>query len=235
MNEVNEWQLSGRVPGSGQLDEHARVLVARMQAVIEITHDTVMVKVLPPASVGRYLAGEVSAGEWGKRPPFDYRLVGGTVARRQDTTNLRTPAELFQAFRLDYPASPFRRDLPAIPVMEFLAGDPDQYVTPLGAPTVREPQLVLEEASPEVRAAAYAMVAAAESAGLDPNTYRKEIAPWPYTGTGITAADDLAVPERWRPHGLVPRGAVIMERTATSEARMIAIYRNNLRGWKDVR
>jgi hypothetical protein len=119
------------------LDEHARELVARMQAVIEIT-------------------------------------------------------ELFQAFRLDDPASAFRRDLPAIPVMGFLAGDPDQYVTPLGAPPAREPQVGLEAASPEVRAAAYAMVAAAESAGLDPNTYRKEIAPWP------TPVPGSPPPTTWR-------------------------------------
>ena len=49
---------------------------------------------LRPGSLERYLHAEVSAGRWGERPPFDYRVAGGTVARLQDLAGLRTPADL---------------------------------------------------------------------------------------------------------------------------------------------
>ncbi|MGQ0838434.1 hypothetical protein [Actinokineospora sp.] len=213
------------VPGSGGLGQHERVLTARVHTMVALDADTVMVKVLAPGALDWYLRGEVSAGVVGARPPFDFRLVGGTVARRQDCVHLRTPRDHLQAFRLDYAGSPFHPDLPELHTMEFPVLHPDHFVVPFGAPTA----LDLSASSPAVRDSAYAMTAAAREAGVDPNTYRTEIAPWPYTGTGLSAGGDLALPLWWRRPGIVPRGARIM---AHPGSRPVAIYRP---GWADLR
>ncbi|PPK67978.1 hypothetical protein V5P93_007324 [Actinokineospora auranticolor] len=185
--------------GSVSLSAHERALTARVHAVVTLEPNTVMVKVLTPGSVERYLRGEVSAGVVGARPPFDYRLVGGTVARLQDCANLRTPRDFHQAFRLDYAGSPFHPDA-LVHTMEFPAQHPDRYFVPYGAPD-------------DARQPGYAMTAAALAAGVDPNTVRTEFAPWPYTGTGLTAGGPLALPEWWRQPGLIPLGARIVAHT----------------------
>ncbi|GAA3007362.1 hypothetical protein [Actinokineospora diospyrosa] len=187
---------------TGSLSDHERALTARVHAIIALAPDTPLVKVLPPWAVDRYLRHEVSPGAAGAHPPFDYRLVGGTVARLQDCANLRTPRDFHQAFRLDYAGSPFHPDMPVLHTMEFIAEHPDRYVVPFGAPTgPREP--------------AYEMTAAALAAGVDPNTVRTEFAPWPFTGTGITGGGPLALPEWWRQPGLIPAGSRITAHTAT--------------------
>jgi hypothetical protein len=171
----------------------------------------------------------VSAGAWGRRPPFDFRLVGGTVARAQDATELRTPADFLRAFRVDYPGSPFRPDQAAVHVMEFLAIQPSQFVIPFGAPSV------LTADPPEIRDAAYAMVDAASAVGLDPNTYRMEIAPWPFAGTGVTADAELGLPERWKRPAAVPGGATIFEHDRSGRRVPITTYRGATRGWEAAR
>lgn len=213
------------VPGAGQLGERERVLTARVHAVVGLTADTVLVKALSPDSVPRFLAGEVSAGSPGARPPFDYRLVGGTVARKQDCARFRAPEDFRQAFRLDYPGSPFPAGLPVLHLMEFPAVDPDWYVVPFGAPTA--PGVPVSA----VRSAAYAMVASARAAGVDPGTVRMEIAPWPYAGTGLTAGGAMALPEWWKRPGLVPRGAVITSHDG-GPPRVVAEYRGAREGWR---
>ncbi|RLK60301.1 hypothetical protein [Actinokineospora cianjurensis] len=185
---------------TGSLSDHERALTARVHAIVTLAPDTWLVKVLAPWSVERYLRHEVSPGAVGSQPPFDYRLVSGTVGRLQDCGNLRTPRDFHQAFRLDYAGSPFHPDMPVLHTMEFTAGAPDRYVVPFGAPTgPREP--------------AYAMTAAALAAGVDPNSVRTEFAPWPFTGTGLTAGGPLALPEWWKQPGVIPRGARIVAYT----------------------
>lgn len=212
------------VPGSGTLSPQERVLTARVHTMVGLAPDTLMVKPLTPSSVDRYLRGEVSAGVVGARPPFDFRLVGGTVARHQDCVNLRQPRDFIQAFRLDYPGSPFRPDLAVLHTMEFPALFPDHYVVPFGAPSVPTAD------KRAVREAAYAMVDAVKMAGVDPNTYRQEIAPWPYSGTGLTAGGDLAMPEWWKRPGIVPVGARIMAGGA-----VVAVFRGASMGWEGSR
>ncbi|HEV2777936.1 MAG TPA: hypothetical protein VGX25_00910 [Actinophytocola sp.] len=223
------------VPGSGSLTQDERVLAARVQGLVEIAPDTPMIKLLAPGELERYLRREVSQGEWGRRPPFDFRTVGGIVARAQDTTNLRTPVEFMRAFRVDYPGSPFRPDQPVVHVMEFLAVQPGQFVIPLGAPASLDPSAGLRPNTPAVRDAAYAMIDAAATAGLDPNTYRMEIAPWPYTGTGVTADPELGVPERWKRPSTVPSGATIFQYDPSARKLPVAIYRGAALGWEQLR
>jgi hypothetical protein len=231
---VTAWRPSPRVPGSGQLDDRERVLTARIHTVVRIEPDTVVVKALPPASIPRYLRNEVSAGRWGSLPPFTCHTVAGTVARHADTGNLGSADEFRRAFRLDYAGSPFPPNAQVIHLMEFVAGSSDQYLVPFGAPSVLDPQAQLPPTSPEVRETAYAMAEAAQAAGVDPNSYRKEIAPWPFSGTGLSAAGDLALPEWWKLPGAVPSGAQIVELSPAGK-RVVASYGGAVRGWWEVR
>jgi hypothetical protein len=220
------------IPGAGRLSDHERELVARVQRVVAIEPNTAMLKVLRPGSVERYLRREVSPGVWGQAPPFDYRLVGGSVVRQQDCVALRTPADFVRALRLDFPLSPFRPDQPVLHTMEFPAVDPAQYVTPFGAPSQPYPEQGFPPDHADVQLVAVAMAQAAERAGVDPNTFRREIRPWPYTGTGLTAEPNTGVPERWRRYGPIPAGAVLVEYPAR---RPVAGYRGEARGWEVTR
>ncbi len=210
--------------GSAGLSEHERALTARVHTVVTLAPDTVLVKVLAPGAVERYLRGEVSAGVVGARPPFDHRLVGGAVARLQDCANLRGPRDFHQAFRLDYAGSPFHPDMPVLHTMEFPALHPERYRVPYGAPTLPD--------RPSPRGPGYAMVASALAAGVDPNAVRTEFAPWPFTGTGITAGGPLALPEWQRPPGVVPLGARITAHTVRG-ARPVAVWRGSV--WEEQR
>jgi hypothetical protein len=223
------------VPGSGTLTQHERELAARVQGFVTIEPETIMVKVLAPGVLQRYLSRAVSSGVWGKEPPFDYRMVGGSVVRAQDVTELHTPADFIRALRLDYPGSPFRPDLPVLHILEFRAVAPNQYVTPLGAPSVEDPSNPAPYNSDPVRAAAWAMADAAAAVGLDPNTYRKQINPWPYTGTGITADAELGVPERWRRYDRIPADATIIEYNRDGARIPVAVYRGEAFGWEPLR
>ncbi|WP_436492906.1 hypothetical protein [Actinokineospora sp. HUAS TT18] len=211
------------IPGSGALSPQERVLTARVHTAVALTPGTWMVKVLPPPVVRRYLAGEVSAGRPGSVPPFDYRLVGGTVARHQDCANLRSAGEAIHAFRLDYPGSPFAANQPLC-VLEFPVLDPHQFLVPFGAPWI--PNV----ARADVSIAAQAMLDGVKLAGVDPNTYRLEIAPWPFTGTGLTGGGDLAVPEWWKRPGIVPMGSRIVV-----DGAVTAVYRGADTGWEATR
>ncbi|MTD57779.1 hypothetical protein [Amycolatopsis pithecellobii] len=216
------------IPGSGRLSEHERELVARVHRAVVIEPGTIMLKVLRPGSIERYLRHEISPGVWGQAPPFDHRLVGGTVVRKQDCGRLRTPADFVHALRLDYPLSPFHPGLPMLHTMEFPAMDPAQYVTPLGAPSQPYPEDGFPPDHAEVELVAAAMAQAAERAGVNPNTVRREVRPWPFTGTGLTADADGGVPERWRRFGPIPAGAAIVE---YPQAKPVAVYRGEAFGW----
>lgn len=223
------------VPGSGALSPRERELTARVHIAVTLTPDTLMVKALPPGAPERYLAAEVSQGVWGQRSPFDHRTVGGTVVRAQDVARLRTPLDFMRALRLDYQGSPFHPDLPVLHVLEFRAVEPNKFVVPFGAPSVADPAAPLPWDSDAVREAAYAMADAAEAAGVDPNTYRKQINPWPYSGTGITADPQLGVPEWWRRPDRVPGGSVIVAHGRDGARSVVAVYRGEAFGWEPVR
>jgi hypothetical protein len=232
---MTEEPRQSTVPGSGSMTQHERELVARVHTVATVQPDTVMSKPVRPGSLERYLRSEVSAGIWGKEPPFDFRLIGGTVARAQDVANLRTPADFVRAFRLDYPGNPTRPDLPVLHVMEFLVVDPAQFVIPLGAPALPYPEKGFPPNMTDVRVAGFRMIEAAETAGVDPNTYRLELNPWPYTGTGITPDQELGVPERWRRYAPLPAHATIFEYTQGGTKRPVAGYLGAMLGWRDLR
>jgi hypothetical protein len=232
MTTAEGWRPSPKVPGSGQLDERERVLTARVHTVVTVEPGTIMVKPLAAASIPRYLRGEISAGQWGRQPPFNAHTIAGTVARLQDTGNLRIPADFFQAFRLDFPGSPFSPNAPVVHTMEIAAIRPSEYVVAFGAPSMLDPEAQLPPNSQEVRETAYAMIEAAEQAGVDPNSYRMEIAPWPYSGTGLSAAGDLALPLWEKVSGPIPTNARIVEHGGPAGPRPIAVYRGSTLGWQ---
>ncbi|HET9138259.1 hypothetical protein [Actinophytocola sp.] len=227
--------MTERIPGSGALTQRERELTARVHTVVTVESDTVLVKPLRPGSLERYLRSEVSAGRWGERPPFDYRVTGGIVGRQQDVAELRTPRELLRAFRLDYPGSPFVPDLPALHVLEFAASEPAQLVIPLGAPASPYPQTGFPPNMTEVRVAARHMIEAAAAAGVDPNTIRMQLDPWPFTGTGLTADPDTGIPVRWRRYAPLPGGAVITEFRTDGSSRPVAQFGGSGYGWRELR
>ncbi|MFD8497417.1 hypothetical protein [Amycolatopsis sp. NPDC059657] len=223
--------MTSSIPGAGQLSHEQRVLVARSLRLAPIEADTLMVKVLRPGAAGRYLGREVSAGMPGVKPPFHHKLVGGSVSRQQDTTHLRTPVEFVASFRLDFPANAFGAQPSNVQVMEFLAVDPDRFVLPLGAPTLPYPRTGYPENHARVEVAAMDMVAAAREAGIDLDTFRQELNPWPYTGTGITANSELGFPEYWMRFGVVPGGAMIFDYNHQGQKNPVAVYRGAALGW----
>lgn len=222
----------GAVPGSGAMTQSERELTARIHPLVTVDANTVLVKVLAPNALARYMRREVSPGVWGKEPPFDYRIVGGTVARRIDIAEPHTQEKFLRAFRLDFPGSPFTQNLPMLYVMELATVDPNLVVTPLGAPCPPFPARGFPPNMSDVRVASQRMIDAARAAGVDPNSYRLELNPWPYTGTGITADADLGVPERWRRYVPVPTGTVIVGYDQSGNRRPVAIYRDAVAGWE---
>jgi hypothetical protein len=229
---IDQQPASGAVPGSGAMTQRERELTARIHTIVTVDANTILVKVLAPNALARYMRREVSPGVWGKEPPFDYRIVGGTVARMVDVAELHTPAEFLRAFRLDFPGSPFTPRLPMLYVMELATVDPSLVVLPLGAPAPPFPQKGYPPNMSDVRVTAQRMVDAAKQAGVDPNSYRVELNPWPYTGTGITADAELGVPERWRRYAPVPPGAAIVGYDQAGNKRPVAIYRGPVAGWE---
>lgn len=229
---MSEQPAEGAVPGAGAMTQQERELTARIHTIVTVEPNTILAKVLAPNALARYMRREVSAGEWGKEPPFDYRIVGGTVARLQDVAQLRTPAEFLRAFRLDFPGSPFTPNLPTLYVMELVAVDPSLVVIPLGAPAPPFPPTGYPPNMSDVRVAGVRMIDAARPAGVDPNSYRLEINPWPYTGTGITADAELGFPERWRRYAPVPVGAAIVAYDQAGNKRPVASYRGAVAGWE---
>jgi hypothetical protein len=223
------------IPGSGQLTREQRDLVARSLQFAPVESNTVMIKALRPDALSRYLRREMSAGVSGRQPPFNFRTVGGMVARQQDTTHLRGPEDFIAGFRLDFPGSPFTPNIPVIHAMEFLAVDPDKFVIPLGAPTLPYPGIGYPPNQADVRVAAWEMFDAARRSELDPGTYRMELNPWPYTGTGITANSEIGFPERWMRFGEVPESATIIEHDRRGVKVPVAIYRGAALGWESLR
>ncbi|HEU5473271.1 MAG TPA: hypothetical protein VFV67_21715 [Actinophytocola sp.] len=217
----------GEVPGSGQLTPRERELVVRAQQLVVITPDTLMQKVLPPGALDDYLAGTIR-----DRPRFDANQVGGYVARQQDATHLRTPAEIIQGNRLDYQNSPFRDTSRPVHVMEFPAGNAS-YVTPFGAPFgggsgTHQNWGVVQRAADD-------MIATAESQGLPPDSYRREVYRWPFSGIGVTADGEIGVPERTTPYHQIPDGSRIYEYSPSGAKVLVAEYVDSDRGWMDMR
>lgn len=218
--------MSSPVPGSGSLSPEERELVLKVQTWVTIEPDTWMLKVLPPGMTDLYLQRAILSA-----PPFDYRMVGGQVARSQDTADLTTPQALVQAFRLDHVPG-FDAEMSTVDVMEFPATRPEQYHIPLGAPSHLDPAFELPADSSPVSRAADEMIRAAKVVGLDGNSYHREIRPWPYTGTGMTASAMSPVPERWRRYSRVPKGATISRIDAVNNKSMIAVFDGEPFGWR---
>ncbi|WP_208024568.1 hypothetical protein, partial [Amycolatopsis pithecellobii] len=171
----------GEVPGSGQLTQHERELVAEAQKLVTISPDTRMQKVIPPGDVDKYLDGT-------------YGQVGGFVARQQDATHMSNPDDLIRGNRLDYTGTPYSPGMSEVHVIEFRAGTPDNYQIPFGAPYGGASGL--DASHPDVTRASDDMVTGARSAGVDPGSYYRNNSEWPYSGIGVTADKDMGVPER---------------------------------------
>ncbi|HEV2777934.1 MAG TPA: hypothetical protein VGX25_00900 [Actinophytocola sp.] len=206
----------GRVAGSGALTPKERELVARAQKLVTVEADTPMRKVIPPGDVAKYLSGR-------------YDSIGGFVSRAQDGGHLSTPDDIVRGNRLDYYNSPFGPGMSEVHVIEFPATDPGRYQTPLGAP--QDLHTNLPENSPAVRRATDDMMDAAEAAGLDPSTYQRYIADWPYSGIGVTADGDIGIPERRMTDRMpIPDGSVMYKYDASGVATPVATYHKGL-GW----
>jgi hypothetical protein len=81
-----------------------------------VERGTPMQKVIPPRLVGPYLSGQRT-------------FVAGFVYRARDSA-LQHPADLYEALQLGYEGSEFRRDMPEVYVLRWLARDIDTYLVP---------------------------------------------------------------------------------------------------------
>ena len=213
----------GKVPGSGQLTQAERELVARAHEHIEITPATPMQKVLGPGVERLYAANQAPTAY----ERFDANQVGGYVARVADNAHLTTPKDVLRANRLDYDT---RFNDQPLYVMEFAAGDVS-YKIPFGAPYGDASGL--EATDRAVLEASAAMLDAARTAGLDPAGYERRDQAWPNTGTGWTADGARGVPERIRPYVDVPPGSRIFRLDLDgTRTPFLAYHGRDLGGWQ---
>ena len=223
MRKVSEEPNDRGVPGSGRLTQHERELLARSQKHVTIDHDTPMQKVITDKAHNGYLNPERDANG----VPNDPARMGGFVARQQDATHLDTPDKIVQGNRLDY-GGPYHQGMPKAHVIEFPAGDPNQYKTPLGAPVAADHGALPND--PSVRHASDRMHDAADSVGLDPNSHARQNNAWPYTGAGVTA-DPTGIPERYRTYGDIPDGAKMVEYDPSGNRVVTHVYDETSREW----
>ncbi len=84
--------------------------------VLPVERGIPMQKVIPPRLVKPYLSGQRT-------------VVAGFVYRARDSALLH-PADLYEALQLGYEGSEFRRDMPEVYVLRWLARDIDTYLAP---------------------------------------------------------------------------------------------------------
>lgn len=223
------------VPGAGRLTDEERLLLARVHALVPLTPDTVLFKVLPAGALRVYLSNTVAVTVPDGGPTFDHRTVGGYVARMVDAAELVTPAAFIKAFHWDYATSGYHLNAARIHVLEFAAGPVARYTVPFGAPAHQDPAFGLLPESAAVQQVADDMMAAAEAAGVHPATFDRQIDFWPYTGTGMTPNGMNGLPIWWRRYDDLPEGAMIYEYDTLGEKNPVARYLGRLGGWRDLR
>jgi hypothetical protein len=225
----------GKVAGSGALTPEQRQLLGRVQKLVTIEPDTPMQKAMPQGSANDYL-GNVTRTRAVDGYNFDPSQMGGFVARQQDGTNLHTNTDVIQGNRLDYPGTRFNLADPSEPVyvMRFPADDPSRYSTPLGAPYSDEPGM-LGQHDPAVQATATDMTGAANAAGIPPDQYHQAVNQWPYSGIGVTADENLGLPEREMTAGPIPDGAQLYSYDQSGNQVLVGEYDESTGRWTDLR
>ena len=216
MKKLSEEPNDRGVPGSGRLTQHERELLARAQQHVNIDANTPMQKVIPAGDRDKYLNGQ-------------YSQVGGFVARQQDATHLNTPDKIVQGNRLDYANTPYSQGMPKAHVIEFPAGNPDLYKTPLGAPIPADHGGLPTD--PSVRHASDRMNDAAHSVGLPPDSYKQANHNWPYSGAGVTA-DPSGIPEREMSRRMdIPNGSRMVEYDQAGNRVVTHVYDDATKAW----
>jgi hypothetical protein len=225
----------GEVAGSGALTPEQRQLMGRVQKLVTVDPDTPMQKAMPQGSANDYL-GNVTRTRAVDGYNFSPDQMGGFVARQQDDTNLHTNGDVIQGNRLDYPGTRFNLTDPNEPVyvMKFPADDPSRYSTPLGAPFSTAPGM-LGEHDPAVQSAATDMVGAAHAAGIPADQYHQAVNQWPYSGIGVTADENLGLPEREMSWGSVPDGAQMYSYDQYGNQVLVGQYDESIGRWTDLR
>lgn len=229
MDKLSREPHDGEVPGTGQLTQREKDLMARAMGLIEVNDNTRMQKVIPEGSLRGYLGDMNPDGSFTPLPPGErYTDVRGFVARHQDAGVLMTPADIINGNRLDYRNSPYDTGQTHIHTMEFTAGEPTNYQRPIGAPSVYGE---ISGKSPEVQRHADAMMDSVERSGTDPNTYQRSVTSWPYSGAGVTVHSTMGVPEYKIDSPVpIPHGATINEYDPAGNKRVIAVYDEDW-GW----
>jgi hypothetical protein len=225
----------GKVAGAGALTPEQRELMGRVQKLVTIDPDTPMQKAMPQGSANDYL-GNVTRTRAVDGYDFDPNSMSGFVARQQDGTNLHSNGDVIQGNRLDYPHTRFNVADPNEPVyvMRYPADDPSRYSTPLGAPYSDAPGM-LGQHDPAVQGTADDMTNAAHSAGISPDDYHREVNPWPYSGIGVTADENLGLPERVMSPGPVPDGAEMYSYDQYGNQTLVGRYDEATGRWTDLR
>jgi hypothetical protein len=224
MRKLSEEPTDRGVPGSGRLTQHERELMARAQKHVTIDPDTPMQKVITDKAHHGYLNPERDANGVPTKPP----MVGGFVARQQDATHLNTPDAIVQGNRLDYANTPYHQGMQKVHVVEFPAGDPNHYKTPLGAPVASDHGALPTD--PSVRHTSDRMHDAADTVGLDPNSHTRQNNSWPYTGAGVTA-DPNGIPERVKDWQEFPDGSRMVEYDPAGNRVVTHTYDQRTREW----
>jgi hypothetical protein len=79
------------------------------------------------------------------------------------------------------------------------------------------------------------MTGAANAAGIPPNGYRQAVAHWPYSGIGVTADENLGLPEREMTYGPIPDGAQMYSYDQHGNQVLVGQYDDSAGRWTDLR
>lgn len=157
--------------------------------------DTVMQKVIPPASFdkdGNLIQSGADNYILGNNPDFDVTNVRGSVSIADNTSHLGTPEQIRQGLRLDYDGTPFTPNDAGTHVIRFRAEEPN-FETPYNS-------------------------SMGGSGRFDSWTD-------PFTGNGFTKAGDDVIPEHVANNVTMRDGAEMWEVLDDGTQRLTAVLR----------
>ncbi|MFI2753847.1 hypothetical protein ACGIF2_10470 [Cellulomonas sp. P22] len=132
-----------------------------------------------------------------------YDRVAGFVVRAADVAFATTPAQLFVAHGLGFPATPFGPDAPHVDVLRFPAAAQLRFEDAVGG---------TDEASRRRTGGSF-------------------VDRPPFTGTGFVAVPDEVVPLYWLVHSRVPAGSELVRVHADGSSSVLARFADVGHGW----
>ena len=104
--------------------EEAQLMERIRNSIDAPSYFTMMQKIIDPALVQSYISGDFLKYNGG--------FIGGSMARYDTVSHLRTPRDLFEGLRLEYTGSPFTAEDSSMYALRFYTYDKDKLFVPYG-------------------------------------------------------------------------------------------------------